>query len=177
MKFIPTPLAGAYIIEIEPIEDDRGFFARSYCHKEFTKWGLNTNLVQCNISFNHEKGTLRGMHYQVAPHAEAKLVRCTRGEIYDVIIDLRPDSATFKQWTSVKLTANNHLAFYVPEGFAHGYQTLKPETEVFYQVSEFYHPESSRVIRWNDPTFSVQWVLEPSIMSNQDKNCPDFLMS
>jgi dTDP-4-dehydrorhamnose 3,5-epimerase len=174
MKFIATPLAGAYIIEIEPIEDERGFFARSYCNKEFTKWGLNTNLVQCNISFNHKKGTLRGMHYQVAPHAEAKLVRCTRGEIYDVIIDLRPDSATFKQWVSIELTAENHFSIYIPEGFAHGFQTLTAVTEIFYQMSEFYHPESARGVRWNDPAFAIDWVLEPVMMSEKDQSYPDF---
>ncbi len=175
MKFIPTKLAGAYIVEPELIRDDRGFFARSWCHQEFSQQGLNPHLVQCNISFNAHWGIIRGMHYQAAPHAEVKLVRCTRGSIYDVIIDLRPDSATFKQWISVELTANNHLALYIPAGFAHGFQTLEPETEVFYQMSEFYHPESARGLRWNDPAFGVDWKLEPVMISDRDQSYPDFV--
>ena len=175
MKFIPTKLAGAYIVELETIRDDRGFFARSWCQQEFLDQGLNPHLVQCNISFNSQQGIIRGMHYQVAPHEEVKLVRCTRGSIYDVIIDLRPDSETFKQWTLIELTTNNHLALYIPAGFAHGFQTLEPETEVFYQMSEFYHPESARGVRWNDPTFTVEWVLDAVGMSDRDQSYPDFL--
>ncbi len=175
MKFIPTKLAGAYIVEPELIRDDRGFFARSWCYQEFIKQGLNPHLVQCNISFNSHRGIIRGMHYQIAPYEEVKLVRCTRGSIYDVIIDLRPNSATFKQWTAIELTANNHLALYIPAGFAHGFQTLEMETEVFYQMSEFYHPESARGVRWNDPAFAVDWRLEPVMMSDRDQSYPDFL--
>ena len=174
MKFIPTKLAGAYIVEVEPIRDDRGFFGRSFCHQEFIKQGLNPHLVQCNISFNFHRGIIRGMHYQIAPHEEVKLVRCTRGSIYDVIIDLRPESPTFKQWTAVELTASNYLALYVPAVFAHGFQTLEPETEVFYQMSEFYHPESARGVRWNDPAFAVDWLLDPVMMSDRDQSYPDF---
>ncbi len=174
MKFIPTKLAGAYIVELEPIRDDRGFFGRSFCQQEFAEHGLNPQLVQCNISFNNQQGIIRGMHYQATPHAEAKLVRCTQGSIYDVIIDLRPNSATFKQWVSVELTAENRRSLYIPEGFAHGFQTLTIATEVFYQMSEFYHPESAKGVRWNDPAFAIDWVLEPVMMSEKDQSYPDF---
>ena len=168
MKFTETGLKGAYIIELEQIEDERGFFARSWCEKEFAKHGLNSNLVQCNISFNRKQGTLRGMHYQGDPHEEAKLVRCTMGAIYDVIIDLRSESATFKQWTGVELTAENRKMLYIPEGFAHGFQTLEDNTEVFYQMSEFYHPESAKGVRWNDPVFKIEWLMKNPIISPKD---------
>jgi dTDP-4-dehydrorhamnose 3,5-epimerase len=168
MKFIETKLKDAYIIEIEPISDDRGFFARSWCQQEFSDRGLNPNLVQCNISFNLKKGTLRGMHYQAKPHEEAKLVRCIRGAIYDVIIDIRPDSSTFKDWLSVDLNADNRKMLYIPEGFAHGFQTLDDNSEVFYQMSNFYHPESARGIRWNDPEFQLEWQIESKIISERD---------
>lgn len=174
MKFIETRLKGAYIIELEPIEDERGFFARSWCRKEFAEHGLNPNLVQCNISFNRKKGTVRGMHYQVKPYEEAKLVRCTRGAIYDVIIDLRSESPTFKQWVSVELSAGNCKMLYIPEGFAHGFQTLEDDTEVFYQMAEFYHPESARGLRWNDQAFAIKWLLPELVISKQDRNYPDF---
>lgn len=157
MKFIETNLKGAYVIEIEPISDHRGFFARSWCQQEFRDRGLNPNLVQCNISFNLKKGTLRGMHYQAKPYAEAKLVRCTQGSIYDVMIDIRPDSPTFKTWVAVELSAANQKMVYVPEDFAHGFQTLEDNTEVLYQMSSFYHSESSRGFRWNDPAFMIEW--------------------
>src|SRR5712664_662481 len=149
MRFIPTQLAGAYLIEPEPISDDRGFFARTYCRNEFAKMGLNSNLVQCNISYNKVRGTLRGMHYQKAPRAEAKLVRCTQGSIYDVIVDLRSDSKTFTQWFGVELTAENRKALYVPEGYAHGFITLKDDTEVLYQMSEFFYSEYAAGVRWD----------------------------
>lgn len=168
MKFTETKLKGAFIIDIEPREDERGFFARSWCEDEFKKHGLNPRLAQCNISFNKKKGTLRGMHYQVAPFAEAKLVRCTRGAIYDVIIDLRPDSPTFKRWVSVELAAENHRALYVPEDFAHGFQTLMDNTEVFYQMSEFYHPECARGVRWNDVAFEIVWPILDVVISEND---------
>lgn len=174
MIFTETKLKGAFIIELELREDERGFFARSWCRQEFEAHGLNIRLAQCNISFNKRKGTLRGMHYQLAPHAEAKLVRCTRGAIYDVIIDLRPDSSTFKQWISLELSAENHRMLYVPEGFAHGYQTLENNTEIFYQVSEFYHPESERGVRWNDPAFSINWPWEEPTISAKDLSFRDF---
>ena len=168
MKFVETPLRGAYVIEIEPISDNRGFFARSWCEREFREHDLNPCLVQCNISFNATKGTLRGMHYQIEPHEEVKLVRCTQGSIYDIIVDIRPDSPTFKKWFGVKLTAENHKMLYVPEKFAHGFQTLEDNTEVFYQMSNFYHPECARGIRWNDNLFSIEWPLKQKIISDRD---------
>ena len=175
MIFTETKLKGAFIIGIEPREDERGFFARSWCEDEFKKHGLNPRLAQCNISYNKKRGTLRGMHYQVAPFAEAKLVRCTMGAIYDVIIDLRPNSPTFKQWISVELTAENREALYVPEDFAHGFQTLMDNTEVFYQMSELYHPECARGLRWDDPAIGVVWRLESLVISRQDRDYADFL--
>lgn len=175
MRFTETKLKGSYIIEPELIQDERGFFARSWCQKEFTEQGLNPNLVQCNTSFNLKKGTLRGMHYQVKPHLEAKLVRCTMGAIYDVIIDIRPESPTFKQWLAVELTAENRKMLYIPEGFAHGFQTLVDNTEVFYQMSEFYHPESARGIRWDDCKFQIIWPeVDRRIISGKDLNYPGF---
>jgi dTDP-4-dehydrorhamnose 3,5-epimerase len=175
MIFIETRLKGAFIVEIEKWEDERGFFARSWCQKEFTEHGLNPNLVQCNISFSRNKGTLRGLHYQIAPNEESKLVRCTIGAIYDVIIDLRQDSPTYKQWLGVELIADNHRMLYVPEGFANGFQTLTGNTEIFYQVSQFYSPESERGVRWNDPTFGIEWpILDDLIISDKDKNWPDY---
>ncbi len=173
MKFIETELKGAYLIELEPIEDERGFFARSWCQKEFVKHNLTPNLVQCNISFNHKQGTLRGMHYQEKPHEEVKLIRCTSGAIYDVIIDLRQDSSTFKQWAAVELTADNRKMLYVPEGMAHGFQTLQDNTEVFYQMSAFYHPESARGVRWDDPAFQIDWPEKKPIISLKDSQYPD----
>jgi len=176
VKFTETKLKGAYVIEVEPLADERGFFARSWCQKEFAQRGLTPNLVQCNISFNHKKGTLRGMHYQAKPYEEAKLVRCTMGTIYDVIIDLRPDSPTFKQWVAVELTAENRKMLYIPEGMAHGFQTLVDNTEVFYQMSEFYYPDSARGIRWNDPVFGIEWKKQQnSIISDKDLSYPLFI--
>ncbi len=170
MIFTETKLKGAFIVDVEPREDDRGFFARSWCEDEFREHGLNSRIVQCNISFNKKRGTLRGMHYQAAPYAEAKLVRCTMGAIYDVIIDLRDDSPTFKQWVSVELTAENRRALYVPENFAHGFQTLKDNSEVFYQMTEFYHPEYAHGVRWNDLTFGIKWPLfDLVIISEKDQ--------
>jgi len=174
MIFTETQLTGAYIIELEPMEDERGFFARAFCQNEFEKYGLNPRIAQCNVSFNKVKGTLRGMHYQAKPYEEARLVRCTRGKIYDVIIDLRPESPNFKQWVAVELTATNWSMLYVPEGFAHGFQTLENETEVFYQMSEFYTPEYARGIRWSDPVFGIQWPAGERIISTRDRNFPDF---
>ena len=174
MKFIETPLYGAYIIEIEPVMDERGFFARSWCREEFEALSLNTSIAQCGISYNLLKGTLRGLHYQESPFEEAKLVRCTRGAIYDVIADIRPSSPTYKKWSAFELTAQNHRTLYVPEGFAHGFQSLEDETEVFYQLSEFYHPEAARGIRWDDPLFNFDWPLEGRIISERDLRFPDF---
>ena len=174
MKFFETKLKGAFIITPDLIEDERGFFARTFCRREFKEQGLNTNLVQCNISFNRTKGTLRGMHYQSKPHAEVKLVRCTAGAIYDVIIDLRPESRTIGQWFGAELSENNHQLIYIPEGFAHGYQTLAEHTEVYYQVSDFYHPTSEHGVRWNDPAFGIEWPLPVSVVSKKDESYPDW---
>jgi dTDP-4-dehydrorhamnose 3,5-epimerase len=175
MIFSETELAGAYVVDLERREDERGFFARAWCANEFAEHGLSTKLVQANLSFNSRKGTLRGMHYQVEPHAEAKLVRCTRGAIYDVIIDLRPDSETYRHWIGVELDADSRRALYVPEGFAHGYQTLAPDSETFYQVSEFYAPDAERGVRWNDPAFGIVWPdSEKAFLSEKDRDWPDF---
>ena len=175
MLFIETKLAGVYIIELEKREDDRGFFARTFCQREFDAHGLNPRIVQCSVSFNRRKGTLRGMHYQVAPYEETKLVRCTMGAIYDVAVDLRRDSPTFKQWVAVELTADNRTMFYIPEGFAHGFQTLEDNTEVAYQMSEFYHPESARGVRWDDPAFGIKWPEgEIRIISEKDRGYLDY---
>ena len=170
-------MPGAYLIEPERREDERGFFARAWCRDEFEAHGLNANLVQCNISFNTKKGTLRGMHYQAAPHAEAKLVRCTMGAIYDVIIDLRPASPTFKRWFAAELTAENRRMLYIPEGFAHGLQTLQDNSEVFYQMSAYYAPEYSRGVRWNDPAFGIEWpAADPAyIITEKDRSYADFM--
>jgi dTDP-4-dehydrorhamnose 3,5-epimerase len=175
MIFTELDLRGAYAVDIEPIEDDRGFFARSWCANEFAEHGLTTRVAQSNVSFNRRQGTLRGMHYQVAPHAETKLVRCTRGAVYDVIVDLRADSPTFKRWVGLELSADNRRALYVPEGFAHGYQTLAPDTETHYQVSEFYTPGAERGVRWNDPAFTIEWP-DPAnaFLSEKDAAWPDF---
>jgi dTDP-4-dehydrorhamnose 3,5-epimerase len=172
--FVETQLKGAFIIELQRLEDNRGFFARSFCQREFEAHELNTRVAQCNVSFNRKKGTLRGLHFQDSPYQEAKLVRCTSGAIYDVIIDLREPSPTFKQWVATELSRDNHRILYVPEGFAHGYQTLKDNTEVSYQVSEFYHPDYARSIRWDDPTFAVKWPVRKKIMSDNDRNAPMF---
>jgi len=173
--FTETELPGAYVVDLDPREDDRGFFARAWCRNEFSDHGLSGEIVQCNLSYNAGKGTLRGMHYQVAPHAEVKVVRCTRGSIYDVIIDLRPDSPTYKRWLGVELTAANRRMLYVPEGFAHGFQTLEDDTETFYQVSEFYAPAAEEGVRWNDPAFGIDWP-QPNdpILSEKDASWPDY---
>lgn len=175
MKFTETKLKGAYLIELDYIDDDRGFFARSWCQQEFKELGLDANLVQCNISFNHKRGTLRGMHYQAEPHPEAKLVRCTRGAIYDVIIDIRPDSATYKQWTGVELSVYNHQMLYIPQGMAHGFQTLVDDTEVFYQMSEFYHAQLAKGMRWDDPAFDIDWPMcDQRTISSRDLSYLEF---
>lgn len=174
MKFLDTPLAGAYVIEPELIEDNRGFFARSFCVHEFAARGLDTALVQCNISFNRKRGTLRGMHLQVEPHAEAKLVRCTMGAIYDVIVDLRPESPSFTQWYGVELSAQNRRMLYIPTGLGHGFQTLMDDSEVFYQMSEFYHAQSARGVRFDDPAFAIRWPLPDPICSDRDRSYPMF---
>ncbi len=175
MKFTETPLKGAFVIDIEPVEDERGMFARTWCEEEFRKHGLNTSIKQCNVSLNRRRGTLRGMHFQRPPHGEVKLIRCTRGAIHDVIIDLRPESPTFRQSFAIRLTERNHTMLYVPEGFAHGFQTLEDHSEVFYQMSAFYHPAAAAGVRWNDPAFGIRWPeAEERIISDRDARYPDF---
>lgn len=175
MKFTETALAGAYIIDIEQLPDERGFFARSWCQREFAAHGLNPNLVQCSISYNKTRGTLRGMHYQSKPHEEVKVVRCTLGAIYDVIVDLRPESSTFKQWVAVELSEENRRMIYVPPGVAHGFQSLVDDCEVFYQVSEFYAPDLSLSVRWDDPAFGIEWpTVVQRVISERDRRHPDF---
>ena len=174
MKFSPTALVGAYVIDIEPVADERGFFVRSWCREEFARRGLNPDLAQCSISFNKKRGTLRGMHYQAEPHEETKVVRCTRGAIYDVIVDLRPESSTFRKWIAVELSADNRRMLYIPAGLAHGFQSLTDDTEVFYQISAPYHPESARGARWNDPAFGIEWPVAERVISDKDRQYPDF---
>jgi dTDP-4-dehydrorhamnose 3,5-epimerase len=175
MIFTETRLKGAFIIDPEPREDERGFFARIWCQEEFGAHGLETQLVQASISVNRHAGTLRGMHYQVAPYAETKLVRCTAGSIFDVIIDLRPGSPTFREYVSVELSANNRRLLYIPRGFAHGFQTLDDNSEVAYQMSAVYHPQSARGVRWNDPAFAIDWpAVSHRIMAPRDAAYPDF---
>jgi dTDP-4-dehydrorhamnose 3,5-epimerase len=172
--FSETALPGAWVLEPERLEDERGFFARSWCAREFGQRGLATRLVQCNVSFNKRRGTLRGMHYQAAPHQEAKLIRCTRGAIHDVIIDLRSDSPTFRRHVAVVLDADNRRMLYVPEGMAHGFQTLEDDTEVFYQMSEFYAPDHARGVRWDDRAFGIRWPEAERTISARDRSYPDF---
>lgn len=168
MKFTETKLPGAFIIELEQRVDPRGFFARTFCAREFEDHGLKPAVVQCNMSFNHHKATMRGMHYQVAPAPEAKLVRCTRGAVYDVIVDMRPESPTYLQHIGLELTADNRTALYVPEMFAHGYLTLVDGAEVFYQVSEFYTPGTERGLRYNDPALKLEWPIPVEVISEKD---------
>lgn len=170
MIFKETNLKGTFIIEPEKLQDERGFFSRAWCTKEFQRHGLNPNWVQCNISFNRRKGTLRGMHYQAPPFSEAKLVRCTMGAIYSVAIDLRYASETFMQWQAIELSAKNRQMIYVPEGFAFGFQSLLDNTEVFYQMSQFYAPEYARGVRWDDPAFAIRWPLQVSVISERDSH-------
>jgi dTDP-4-dehydrorhamnose 3,5-epimerase len=176
MIFTPTELADAYVVDLEPRSDERGFFARAWCEREFEEHGLSTRISQCNISFNRHRSTLRGLHYQAAPHAEVKLIRCTRGAVYDVIVDLRPDSPTWKRWLGIELTAENRRALYVPEGFAHGYQTLVDDTETLYQVSAPYAPDAEGGVRFDDPLFSIDWPdPEGALLSDKDRSWPDYV--
>jgi dTDP-4-dehydrorhamnose 3,5-epimerase len=174
MIFEETKIAGVFIVIPERHQDERGFFARTWCENEFREHGLSPQLVQCSLSFNLKKGTLRGVHYQANPHPEAKLVRCTRGGLYDIALDLRSDSPTYLHWVAAELTAENHRALYIPEGCAHGFLTIEDDTEAFYQMSEFYHPEAARGVRWNDPAFGIEWPFEPHVISERDRNYPDF---
>jgi dTDP-4-dehydrorhamnose 3,5-epimerase len=175
MRFTETALPGAFLVDLERRDDERGFFARAWCEEEFAAHGLDARISQCNLSFNERRGTLRGMHFQVPPHAEVKLVRCTRGSVYDVIVDLRPDSTTYLSWIGVELSADNRRALYIPEGFAHGYQTLMDGTETFYQVSSPYAPGAERGVRWDDPAFGIEWPdVEERVISEKDLAWPDF---
>ena len=174
MKFTETPLRGAYVIELEPRNDDRGFFARAFCQNELAAHGLENTITQANMSYNFKRGTLRGMHYQMAPHAEVKLVRCIAGAIWDAIIDLRPESPTFSRRWGTELSAENRKMLYVPEGFAHGYQSLTDDSEVLYLVTEFYTPNSERGLRWNDPAFAIEWPIPAPILSPKDAVHPDY---
>ncbi len=174
MEFHATSLAGAFVIELNRKGDDRGFFARVFCSREFAEQGLVTEFVQVNNSVSAEQGTLRGMHYQQTPHQETKIVRCIRGALLDVILDLRPDSSTFGENIQVELSAENRRMLYVPKGFAHGFITLQEDTEAFYFVDEYYAPESERGLRWNDPRFAIDWPMQPTSVSEKDASWPDF---
>ena len=174
MIFRESRLKGCFFIDLEKREDSRGFFARTFCNKEFESNGLHAAFVQCNVSFNHRRGTLRGMHFQISPFEEAKLIRCTRGSIFDAVIDLRASSPTFRQHLTVILSAETGNMLYVPEGFAHGFQTLEDNTEVFYQMSQFYAPEFASGVRWNDPAFGIKWPDAERIIIDRDQSYPDF---
>ena len=172
MIFSPLPLAGAFLVEIEPRHDDRGLFARTYCSQEFASHGL-PSFVQCNTSFNSRRGTLRGLHFQAEPRPEGKLVRCTRGAIFDVMVDLRRASPTYRKWYGAELTEDNRTALFIPAGFAHGFQTLQDNCEIFYQMSEYYDGSLARGVRWNDPSLAISWPILPPIMSDRDASYPD----
>jgi dTDP-4-dehydrorhamnose 3,5-epimerase len=172
LRFVDTALAGAFVVELQPREDERGLFARSFCQNEFRARGMDPVVAQCNVSYNRRRGTLRGLHYQAAPREEAKLVRCTQGGIWEVIVDLREQSHTRLHWFAAELTAENRRAIYVPRGFAHGFQTLTDDAEVFYQMSEFYDPQCASGIRWDDPAIGIRWPLENPILSERDRALP-----
>ncbi len=174
MIFTETALGGAFIIEPEPLEEERGFFARTWSREQFEARGLNPRVVECSISFSRRRGTLRGLHYQAEPYAEAKLVRCTMGAIYDVIVDLRPPSPTFTRWVGVELTAENRRLLYIPEGFAHGFLTLVDTCEVSYQMSQVHVPQAARGVRWDDPAFGIVWPFPPVVMAERDRRFRDF---
>ncbi len=172
MKFIKTPLEGAYVVELEKREDERGFFARAFCVDEFAEHGLKTEIKQSNLSGSVQKGTTRGLHYQVAPMAEVKFIRCIKGSVFDVLVDMRPESPTYKQWFGIELTEENQTAIYIPEGFAHGHQTLEDNSQIMYLTTQVYSPEHERGIRWNDPAIGVKWPLEPTVVSDKDQAWP-----
>ncbi|UCF14098.1 MAG: dTDP-4-dehydrorhamnose 3,5-epimerase [Phycisphaerales bacterium] len=174
MQFIPAQLDGVYIIELEPVTDERGFFARTFCEIEFSEHNLTSHFVQCSLAWNTSKGILRGLHYQVAPYEEVKVIRCNRGAIYDVVIDVRPDSATYGKWVATELSPGSNKMLYVPHGCAHGYQTLEPDSEVYYLISSPYAPSAQRGVRWNDPAFGVHWPITDPILSSRDRSHPDF---
>ena len=170
MIFKKTKIRGVYLIKTQPARDRRGFFSRIFCQREFKKQGLSFKVVQSNFSYNKKRGTLRGMHYQIPPHEEIKLVSCLQGKIYDVVIDLRPISPTYLQWIAVELSAKNNKMLYIPKGLAHGFQILDDNTLVFYQMSEFYHPQSARGICWDDPQFKINWPIKKTIISSKDRS-------
>lgn len=172
MIFVATSIPGVFEVQPERIPDERGFFARTWCAREFAERGLNPRVLQCSVSYNRSRGTLRGLHRQVAPHEEAKLVTCIRGAAFDVVVDLRPDSPTHSRWTSVELTATAGNAVYVPEGVAHGFLTLQDDTVLHYSISELYYPDSFRGVRWNDPTLAIAWPLPPMMISLRDRELP-----
>lgn len=174
MKFTELALKGAFVIEVDKIEDERGFFGRLWCENEFKDHGLNTNIVQSNVSLSKKKGTLRGLHFQRGDHAETKFVRCTRGSVYDVIVDLRPDSPTFKKWCGVELTADNYKMIYVPENFAHSFLTLEDNSEVYYLVTQFYSSENERGLHYSDPEINIEWPIEIMEISDKDDSHPNF---
>jgi len=174
MTFEPTPLPGVVVVRPQPFADERGYFARTWDGELFAAQGLNPAVAQCSASFNVEAGTLRGMHYQAAPHGECKLVRCTRGRVFDVALDLRPDSATFRQWFGVELSAENGAALYIPEGCAHGFLTLEEASEVFYMISAAFVPDAARGVRWDDPAFGIQWPGPVRVVKDRDAAYPDF---
>jgi dTDP-4-dehydrorhamnose 3,5-epimerase len=176
MIFTETKIKGVYIIEPELLTDERGFFARTFCKEEFEKLGLDTSIVQCNLSYNKKKGTLRGMHYQDQPYEEAKIVSCTRGSIYDVVVDLRKDSQTYLKWAAQELSDENYKIMYIPKGCAHGFQTLKDNTVVFYQMTEFFHSEFAQGVRWDDPVFGIQWPTGKKIISKKDNQFPEYIL-
>jgi len=175
MIFEETGIEGVWLLEPERFEDERGFFARTWDREEFASRGLNPAIAQCSVSFNHKAGTLRGLHYQAAPHEEAKLVRCSSGAIFDVAVDLRPESPTYKKWFGAELSAENRAALYIPEGCAHGFLTLSDSTEIHYQISATYVPEAGRGVRWNDPAFGITWPGEVTVMNDRDRSYPDFV--
>ena len=175
MIFHKTGIPGVFAIDLELHRDARGFFARSWCENELRDRGLTPRIAQCSLSFNERKGTLRGVHYQAAPWHEAKMVRCIKGSLYDVALDLRPDSPTYLQWFATELSDANRRALYIPEGCAHGFLTLEDETEALYEISEFYHPEAGRGVRWNDPAFGIAWPAEVKIISDRDRSYPDYV--
>jgi dTDP-4-dehydrorhamnose 3,5-epimerase len=174
VRLAETPLAGAFLIELDLLPDERGYFARTFDAAEFTERGLDPNVVQCNTSFNARRGTLRGMHYQAEPDGDAKLVRCTRGSIYDVAVDLRPDSNAYCRWFGVELSAENGRMLYIPVGMAHGFQTLEDGAEVHYQMSRYYVPKQARGVRFDDPAFGIDWPLPDPVVSERDRQFPDF---
>jgi dTDP-4-dehydrorhamnose 3,5-epimerase len=173
VRFTETKVAGAFLIEPEPIEDERGFFARTFCREEFEAHGLDPVVAQCNLSFNHRRGTLRGLHYQAAPHQEAKLVRCTRGAIWDVALDLRPGSPTYRAWFGAELSHGNRASLYIPQGCAHGFLSLTDASEVAYQMSAPYAPDAARGVRWDDPAFGIEWPGEVLVINQRDASYPD----